>query len=230
MSDIVSYDVMKDSLPKQQRKLFTEEIYNKLVELQKDPLLIGTGMENFITYSNVMKTGKYKMEDYLNAIKYVSYKLLGDKDIEAYIKTFPHRYEKLKAEGLDKSAMGAYVNAYKKNQLVVKIMEQTLVPTHILNAPLYQEALNVNVNLMYTARSEMVKQKAAEAVMAATKQPETAKLELDVNIHNNALDELTEQLNELATDQLSLLTSGKTNLNTLGGLKPKDDILDAEVE
>lgn len=223
---------VKALLPKGTRAMVTDDLITKLNRMNEDPLLVGSMKENFLTYISVMKNGKYKIEDYLYAVRFVSHKLLGDSDIDSYTKTFPERYQRLVDEGLTREEMGAYVTAYKKNKLVIQIMEQTLVPSHVLNAPLYQEALNVQYNLMMNARSEMVRMKAAESVLEHTKQPETSRLDIKIGLDTESRDrqdKLYSQMTEIAKNQQEMLRNGarlediqKLNIRT-------GEVIDADV-
>lgn len=224
---------IKALLPKGTRTMVTEDLVEKLAKLDEDPLLVGSLKENFLTYIGVMKSGKYKLDDYLYAVKFVSHKLLGDSDIDAYAKTFPERYERLVREGISREDIGPYVAAYKKNKLVIQIMEQTLVPSHVLNAPLYQEALNVQYNLMMNAKSEMVRMKAAESVLEHTKQPEASRLDIKIGLDNESKDrqdKLYAQMAEIAKNQQEMLKNGarlediqKLNIRTA-------EVIDADVD
>ena len=224
---------IKALLPKGTRAMVTEELVDKLERFNEDPLLIDSFKENFLTYINVMKSGKYKIDDYLYAVKFVSHKLLGDTDINSYAKTFPERYQRLVNEGVSREAMGAYVTAYRKNKLVIQIMEQTLVPSHVLNAPLYQEALNVQVELMLNSRSDMVRMKAAESVLEHTRQPETSRLDIRVGLDaesKDRQDRLYVQMGEIAKNQQEMLRNGarlediqKLNIRT-------DEVIEADID
>ena len=189
---------IKKLVPKAQRTLITEDFVNRLEASMKDSIIAEEFKDNFITYLNVLSKGKYKMEDYISAVKYVSFKLLGYSNIDAYAATFPERYERLVKEG---QQIDAFVSMYNKNKLVIQIYEQTIVPSYILNAPLHQEALNTLTDMI---RDEdvrgMTKVKACEAILAYTKQPEIIKGELTIGIEQsdtiNDLREVTEQLAE----------------------------------
>lgn len=219
-------------VPKSQKSMITEDLVDKLNKWNEDPLLVNSFKENMVSYIGVLKSGKYKIEDYMSAVKFVSYKLVGFNDVDAYQVTFPDRYKKLEDNGLSRSQMSPYVSAYKKNKLVNAVFEQTIVPSHVLNAPLYQEALNELAYLMVNAKSEVAKVQAATSILTHTKAPETHKIELDIGVGNNsALDDLNEQLEEVAMNQLKLLKDGATDLDKLGAMKPKDDdIIDVEAE
>ena len=131
-------ETVKKLVPKSQRGLITQDFLDKIEASVQNSLIAEEFKNNFITYLNVLSTGKYKMEDYVSAVKYISFKLLGYSNVDAYAATFPDRYERLKREGQEQ--IEAFASMYNKNKLVMQIYEQTIVPTYVLNAPLHQEA------------------------------------------------------------------------------------------
>lgn len=222
---MIEYNVLRDLVPKTQRGMITPEFVDKLNEWNTDPKLVDSFKENLLSYTGVLKDGKYKIEDYVYAVKYVSYKLLGSSDIDAYAITFPDRYQRLTDEGLDRNGISPYAAAYKKNKLVNAIMEQTLVPSHVLNAPLHQTALNELAQIMMYGKSEMARVNAATSILAATKQPEKTKIELDISVNNkDAISELRRATEELANAQLESIKLGASVKHIA-----ESRILDAEV-
>lgn len=222
---MIEYNAFKDLVPKTQRGLITPEFVDKLNEWNADPKLVDSFKENLLSYTGVLKDGKYKLEDYVYAVKYVSYKLLGSSDIDAYAITFPDRYQRLTDEGLDRNGISPYAAAYKKNKLVNAIIEQTLVPTHVLNAPLFQSALNELAYIMINGKSEMARVNAATSILAATKQPEKTKIELDISVNNkDAISELRRATEELAAAQLESIKAG-ASVKTIA----ESRITDAEI-
>lgn len=206
---MIEYNVLRDLVPKTQRGLITPEFVDKLNDWNSDPKLLDSFKENLLSYTGVLKDGKFKLEDYVFAVKYVSYKLLGFSDIDAYAITFPDRYDRLIDEGLSRSAISAYTSAYKKNKLVNAIIEQTLVPSHVLNAPLYQDALNELAYIMCHSKSDMARVNAATAILTHTKQPEKTKIELDISVSNkDAIAELHRATEELALAQMESIKLG----------------------
>ncbi len=168
--------------------------------------------DNTLTYASVLMAGRYSLSAYVAAVKYVSLKLLGDKSSVAYSKVFPDRYQALVDKGTTPSQIASFADNYGKTGLVIKIFEQTMVPTHILNAGSRQEAINKQVELMRTAKSEMVQQKAAECLIANLAPPETAKLEIDVTEGaSNAMEDLKTATRLLAKQQLSLIMNGQAS-------------------
>ena len=194
---MLALESVRKLVPKNQRTLITQEFLDKLEASVNDSLVAEQFKENFVTYLNVLSKGKYKMEDYINAVKYVSFKLLGYSNINAYIATFPERYERLKAEG--QTQIEAFVSMYNKNKLVMQIYEQTIVPSYVLNAPMHQQALNTLAAMIIDDDVRgMTKVKACEAILQYTKQPDIVKGELTIGIEQsdtiNDLREITENL------------------------------------
>jgi len=148
------------------------------------------------------------MLDYINAVKFVSYKLIGDSNTIAYAKTFPDRYQRLVDKNTPAKTISSFSTAYNKGDLVHKILERTLVPVHILNMDIHQEAINTQAELMRSAKSETVRQKAAECLIMQLKAPEAAKIEVDVNYSNSSIDDLRETTRALAQQQLQMIKSG----------------------
>lgn len=194
---MLALESVRKLVPKNQRTLITQEFLDKLEASVSDSLVAEQFKENFVTYLNVLSKGKYKMEDYINAVKYVSFKLLGYSNINAYTATFPERYERLKAEG--QTQIEAFVSMYNKNKLVMQIYEQTIVPSYVLNAPMHQQALNTLAAMIVDDDVRgMTKVKACEAILQYTKQPDIVKGELTIGIEQsdtiNDLREITENL------------------------------------
>ena len=216
---------IKKLVPKAQRTLITEDFVNRLEASMKDSIIAEEFKDNFITYLNVLSKGKYKMEDYISAVKYVSFKLLGYSNIDAYAATFPERYERLVKEG---QQIDAFVSMYNKNKLVIQIYEQTIVPSYILNAPLHQEALNTLTDMI---RDEdvrgMTKVKACEAILAYTKQPEIIKGELTIGIEqSDTINDLREVTEQLAKTYREALANGTKTLKQVA----ESRIIDITVE
>lgn len=208
---MLKLDTVKSLVPKPLQASVSQELIDKLNELNKDPILLDSLKENFISHLDVLKTGKYSLEDYKNAVLFVSYKLLGNTDIDAYAKTFPDRYQRLSDSGLSRDEMSPYVSAYKKNKLVTSILERTLVPSHILNAPLHQEAINQLANLMLHSKSDMAKVAAASKLIDATAIPETAKIQLDLGVtdaYRDSIEDLRAATEKFAETQLEGIKSG----------------------
>ena len=198
----VTQEQIERVMPKQVKGKVTPQLVKTINDVMVDPQLRENFRDNLLSYTGVMADGKYKIGDYINAVKYVSFKLLGSTNIEGYTKTFPHRFQRLMNEGADDKTISSYSTAYNKTKLVQAIMGQTLTPMHILNIDLYQKALNRSAHLMMNAASEKVQADAANNLMNQLKAPEVNKIELDVNVkEDKSIQELRAATLALAAQQ-----------------------------
>lgn len=197
------------ALPAAMKRVASQSLVDTLNNLQVDPEVAEQIRDNFISYTSVLKDGKYKTENYLEAVAYVSFKLMGDSNKEAWCKTFPHRHARLVSSGASEKDISAHVSAYSRGQLVNKVLEQSMVPTWVLNADNYQKAINVQVELMQTASSEKVRSDAANSILTHLKRPEPVKGQIDLNVNDSSgMNELKELLGSLAQQQIDNIKSG----------------------
>lgn len=210
--DQQTIDQFKGALPATLKKSVNPELIKKIQQTLNDPDMYETYRENLLSYAKVMAEGKFKVSGYIDAVKYVSHKLMGDSNIAAFSKTFPDKLAKWNAQGMASKDIASYVTAYNKSKLVNLIMEQTLVPSWVLNQDLYQKALNVQADLMVTAKSEKVRSDAANSLLTHLKRPETQKLELDIGVkEDSSIAVLRQATLELAKQQRLAMEAGVMN-------------------
>lgn len=219
------------ALPTKLKYRISDQFVEKVNQLVTEPELRDQFKENLLSFSVVLAEGKYKLESYLDAVRYVSYKLMSATNVEAYSRTFPDRIKRLTDEGADAKTISSYVAAYHKTQLVQRIFEQTLTPTHVLNAPLYQQAINVQADLMMNARSEKVRSDAAACLIKELKMPETTKVELDIGVKaDKTINDLRQTTMELVRQQKAMLEAGHTNIQEVAASKIiEGEVVEAEV-
>lgn len=202
----------QDALPAKVKRSVNQTLIDQINTTLADPGLYEQYRDNLVSYTSVMADGKFKIESYIDAVKYVSHKLLGCTNIDAYTKTFPDKYAAFVAAGVTAKDIASYVTAYNKGKLVNLIMAQTLVPSYVLNQDLYQRALNVQADLMMNAKSEKVRSDAAAHLMGALKMPEVVKVELDVGVkEDSAIAQLRASTMELARQQRLMIEAGAMN-------------------
>ena len=205
----LTVEQFKAALPDKVKKSINQELIDQINLTLADPELYEAYRDNLMSYTKVMADGRFKVSNYVEAVKYVSHKLMGCTNIEAYTKTFPDKYQRFVAQGVQSKDIASYVTAYNKSKLVNLIFEQTLIPSYVLNQDLYQKALNVQAELMITARSEKVRSDAANSLLTHLKMPDVSKVELDVNIkEDSAIANLRATTLELARQQRLMLESG----------------------
>lgn len=208
----ITKEQLTRALPKTLQASVSDKLIDSLNKLMNDPVLVHNFRDNLLGYTSVMREGKFKLTDYVNAVRYVSYKLLGASNIEAYTKTFPDRYKRMLNDNVPDRQIASFVAAYNRTKLVNLVYEQTLTPTHVLNADLHQKAINVLAELMMTARSEKVRADAANSLVGHLKPPETRKFELDISRkEDKSISELREATIALAAQQRDMIKAGMKN-------------------
>jgi hypothetical protein len=206
----LNIDQFKLALPDKVKKSVNQELIDQINATLAEPELYENYRDNLLSYTRVMADGRFKVQEYVNAVRYVSHKLMGSTNIEAYTKTFPDKYARFVAQGVAAKDIASYVTAYNKSKLVNLIFEQTLIPSYVLNQDLYQKALNTQAELMITAKSEKVRSDAANSLLTHLKPPEVKKVELDIGVkEDSSIATLRTATLELARQQRLSLQAGQ---------------------
>ena len=210
MPVVLSEEEFKSALPAQMRKavnpLLIMQINNTLSNEEE--------WENYrnslLDYASILQQGKWKLSSYLNAVRYVGFKVMGHTNKVAYKKTFPKKFERFIQENTSEKDISSYTSMYNKTKLVNLIFEQTLIPTYILNAPKFQDAINVQVSIMNDENvSAKVRSEAANSLMIHLKPPETKKVELDIGIHTDSIiDDYKKAMSNMVEQQMILIKAG----------------------
>lgn len=206
----MTVDGLKQVLPKHLHCAANQELADKINSIAGDEEVARYVRDNFVSYTKVLSEGRFKTEDYLNAVTYVTFKLMGYSNKDAYAKTFPDRYTKLIADGRSDKEISAYVAGYHKNKLVNQILEQAVIPSWLVNQDVFQRAINTQFELMTdTDVSPKVRSDAANSLLTHLKPPETKKFEMDVTVKpQGGIAELTDTLARLAAEQLKQIQAG----------------------
>ena len=210
MSVPITKELVARALPGNLKSAATDQLADMINQISADPLIAEQIRDNFLSYTSVLKDGKFKVEDYLNAVAYCSYKLMGDSNQDAYFKTFPQRYANLVAAGRTPKEISSYVAAYAKGQLVNKIMEQTLVPSWVLNQHMYQAALNTQFKIMTDEDvSPKVRSDAADSLLTHLTKPKEAGPLINIDMgETSGMNELKDALSRMAQQQQTLINAG----------------------
>ena len=219
------------ALPDKIKKTITKQLIDAINTTLSNPDHFEEYRNNLISYTRVLQDGKFKIEQYLNAVKYASFRLMGRTQIDSYSLTFPDKMARFSAQGVDAKDIASYVTAYNKSKLVNLILEQAMVPTHVLNQDLYQKALNVQADLMMNAKSEMVRTNAANSILVQLKMPETAKVELNVRTEQSSvIDELNRATMELVAQQRQAIQAGVQTAQQVAHSKLMHEVVDVEAK
>ena len=226
---LITLEQVKAAVPTNLRAGITQEYVDKLNAITTDEVMRDHIQRNFVSYTGILKEGKFKTEDYLCAVAFVSFKLMGMTDKDAYIKTFPDRYLSLVQGGANDKTLSSYVSIYKKGKLVNLILEQTITPSWVLNHHMFQEALNTQYDLMRNAESEKVRTEAANSLLTHLKKPEAAKGGVTFNLNQQdqaGMAAITNALHELADIQRSAISGGEAKTIDIAAMRMNSDVED----
>lgn len=228
---MLTIDQFKQAIPDKLKKTINQDLIDQINVTMSDPDLYEAYRDNLICYSGILNDGRFKIQEYISAVKYVSHKLMECTNMEAYSRTFPDKIARFMAQGVASKDIASYVTAYNKSKLVNLIMEQTLIPSYVLNQDLYQRALNVQVDLMVNAKSEKVRTDAANSVLTQLKMPEKTKVELDINFkENDSITALRNATLALVKQQTLSMQQGNTTALDIAhsNVSIKEDITDID--
>ena len=205
-----SKELVIKAVPPNLKNAITDELVDRLNTVTTDQILAEEVRNNFISYASVLREGKFKLEDYLNAVTYVSHRLNGDTQHDAYFKTFPTRYQNLMALGKTPKEISNYVAMFNKGKLVQKIQEQTLTPAWVLKQDMFQAALNTNYQIMMDEDvSPKVRVEAANSLLTHLQKPKEVTPAVNIDLRESSgLSELKKALGQLATQQQQLIEQG----------------------
>lgn len=203
---------LTEVLPPHLKTAASQELVDMVNGATTDPEVAREIRGNFVTYTSVLKEGRFRIEDYVNAVAYVSYKLMGYSNRESYVRTFPDRYAALVARGATEKDISAYVAAFHKNKLVNLVLEQSLIPSWVLNQDAYQKAINTQVDIMNDPKSgPMARTQAANSILTHLKRPEKKEIGLNIGLaETSGMTELKDMLTALAERQQAAIGKGLT--------------------
>ena len=229
--NMLTQDQFKKALPAQMQNRISTDVMIRINDALSDPDTMEMMRENLLGYASVLRDGKFQMDQYISAVKYVSYKTMGDTNIAAYVKTFPDKYQDFLDRGIEPKVIARYNTAYNKSKLVNLVYEQSLIPTHIFNASVFQKAVNVQAELMTDPDvSAKVRSDAANSLMTHLKRPESQKIELDIAVkEDSAIADLRASTRALVEQQKTMLKTGAMNARDIAHSDLIIDVTPVEV-
>lgn len=228
VSHALTVEQFKEAMPATLKKSVNQELIDKINTTLSHPDMYEVFRDNLLSYTKVMAEGRFKVANYIDAVKYVSFKLMGCTNISAFGKTFPEKIDRWTQQGVASKDIASYVTAYNKSKLVNLIFEQTMVPFWVLNQDMYQKALNTQVELMTGASSEKVRSDAANSILTHLKPPEVNKIELDVGVKpDSMIDQLRNATLDLVEKQRQAMNAGAMSAKEVAHSKV---VIDGESE
>jgi hypothetical protein len=201
---------LKAAAPAAVKKVITQDFVDKVNALPIDPNMREIFLDNIIGYTHVLTTGRFKLDSYIAAVKYVSFKTMGGTDINAFVKTFPAKYDDWVIQKITPKDISSYISAYTKSKLVTTLLQQMAIPVSLLNADKMQAAINTQFNIMQDegekGPSFKVRSDAANSLMTHLKVPETVSVEIDMGISTSkSVDELFASMRALSEKQYEMV-------------------------
>lgn len=230
---MLTIEEFRDALPEKIKKSVSQALVDQVNQTLSNPEDFEYYRSNLIGYTQVLMEGKFKLPEYVNAVRYVGYKIMGMSNIDAYSKTFPDKIARFTAQGVSAKDQSNYVSAYNKSKLVNLIYGQAIIPLHVYNQDLAQKAVLVLADLMQTANSEKVRSDSANALLNHIKPPEVKKVELDIGMReDDSIKALKDRLNQLATIQQQQVRDGTTTVKEMAEmvLVPKSSVIDVDAK
>ncbi len=214
MSTELTLDLVQQNLKPKQRLLITEETVQEIQKLAEDPDYGEEFLDSYLAHLNILKESvRNNHTQYLNAIKFFTLVEAGNSLTDAYIKVFPQRYadrnRKLPESERSKECMRSEASRYNNSMLVNEIRKVAAIPVQLIHRHLLHEAILETANLMRTARSEMVKQKAAQTLITELKPPEDTQIKIGVEDGaTSVIEELQKATAALAASQHTAVQAG----------------------
>jgi len=230
MGQLLTIDDVKQAMPKK-KNYITQEAVDIINQSMNDPEFQGESLiQTAATYEAVLRGARASVPEYLNAIRFCAYMTTNDSNYtEAYKKVFADRDFVKERVNLptDHPKYGELTSAasrYRRTKLVTDILTASQVPLDLIFTGHRYKAIGVLAEVMEHGKYDRDRINAAKELLAATKGPDNMKIELDVGVsESSAVQQLNDQLAEIAGRSLKHLQAGATSLNELGALKVKDD-------
>jgi hypothetical protein len=183
-----------------------------------------------------LRGARASVPEYLNAIRFCAYMTTNNSNYtEAYKKVFADRdfvKERVNLPTTDPryGELTSAASRYRRTKLVTDILTASQVPLDLIFTGHRYKAIGILADVMENGKYDRDKINAAKELLAATKGPENMKIELDVGVtESSAVQQLNDQLAEIAARSIKHLETGSTNLNELGAMKViDDDIIEGE--
>jgi hypothetical protein len=195
----VDIQVLQAQLSPKQKHMITEETVEELTKLASNPDYGEEFLDMYRDHLNVLgSNSKFTSKGYMSAVKFFSLIEAGNNITEAYIIVFPERFKARVDRGQEKSDIRGEASRYNSTALVNEIRKVATIPVQLVHRHLLHEAIVEQAELMRTARSEMVRQKAGEVLIRELKPTDDHVISINVDDGAksaiSALQEATEKL------------------------------------
>ena len=231
---------IQSQLTKTQKLTIDEGTIKEINKLANDPDYGPEFMQSYLEHLSVLADApRNNHVQYLNAMKFFSLIEAGNKLNDAYIKVFPERFAKReegnpgKSPGEVRQLLRGEASRYNSSKILAEIRRVATIPVHLVYRHLLHQAIETTATLMLTAKSEMVKQKAADTLIRELKPTEDAVLSIKVDDGSmSVIESLRQATQELAAKQHEAVLAG-ASIKTISSSKiiiDHEDITEADFE
>ncbi len=208
----LSLPVVHSQLTKSQRLAVTQDVLDEINKLAEDPRYGEEFLDVYMQQMAVLENAPNgNHARYVNAVKYFILVESGDSLTDAYIKIFPERIEsrrRVNPEGYMKVVNGES-SRFNSSHMVSEIRKMATVPVQLIHRHLLHEAILEQAELMRTARSEMVRQKAAATLITELKPTEEQQISVKVDDGSaSVIEELRKATEALAISEHQAVMAG----------------------
>lgn len=207
----ISKELVMSQLPKRQQMLVTDEDIEEINKLAANPDYGPEFLQSYMDHMIVLKDNvKNDHAQYISALKFFSLVESEYSLKDAYIKTFPQRWEDRRRRSDDPDAIiNAEASRYNKSKLVNDVRKLSAIPIQLIHRNLLHEAILSQAHLMRTSRSDMVRQKAGATLIAELKPTEDQTININVEDGSkSAIQELREATEKLAAAERRSVDAG----------------------
>jgi len=214
MSKELSLDLVQSQLKPRQKLTITQETLDEINQLAENPDYGQEFLDSYLDHLNIYKESPSRSHSqYLSAIKFFTLVESDNTLTDAYIKTFPQRYEDRKKnypfDKRDKTIMRGEASRYNTSKLVCEIKKVAAVPVQLIHRHILHEAILSQAELMRSAKSEMVRQKAGATLITELKPEEDSVLTVKVDDGTNSIiDDLRKAAEKLAAAEFQSVQAG----------------------
>ena len=212
--------------------MITEDTVAELTKLAENPDYGEEFLDTYRDHLNILSSNsKYTSKGYMSAVKFFSLTESGNNITDSYIIVFPERLKVRVDRGQEKADIRGEASRYNSTALVNEIRKVAGVPITLIHRHLLHEAILTQADLMRTAKSELVRQKAGEVLMRELKPPEESVL--SVKVENTAttsvIEELAKAAKNLALSQHSSVSAG-VPLKDISGTRIQEKVVAVDDE
>ena len=215
MKTDLTLELLQSQLPRKQQPMVDEEIVQEIQKLAEDPDYGPEFLDSYMDHLNILRDNPGRNPtQYLNAVKFFSLVEMGNSLTDAYIKVFPDRFENRTRNSSEtdpnkrKAIMRGEASRYNATMLVGEIRKVATVPVQLIHRHLLHEAIMVNADLMYNARSEMVRQKAADTLIRELKPAEDVGIKIDVKPQSSVIEDYEMVISNMVKEQQRMIAAG----------------------